>query len=86
MGFTPATAISRRESMGMEGTITFQFPTSSQEELKKKHQEEHRKQLRQAALPPNLILQTPPLPKYQIPDEWKPEKWKASHPAQGVKR
>jgi hypothetical protein len=69
-----------------EGTTTFQFPTSSWEELKKKHQEECRRQLRRASLPPNLVLQAPPPPKYQMPDEWKLEKRKASYPAQGARR
>jgi hypothetical protein len=69
-----------------EGTTAFQFPTSSQEELNKKHQEEWRKQLRQAALLLNPILQALPPPKYLFPNEWKLEKQKASQPAQGVKR
>jgi hypothetical protein len=69
-----------------EGTTAFQFLTSSQEELKKKCQEECRKQLRRASLPPNPVLQAPLPPKYQIPDKWKSEKRKASYPAQGAKR
>jgi hypothetical protein len=69
-----------------EGTTAFQFPTSSWEELKKKCQEECRRQLRRASLPPNLVLQAPPPPKYPMPDEWKLEKRKASYPAQGARR
>jgi hypothetical protein len=69
-----------------EGTTTFQFPSSSKEELRRAQQEECRRWLRQASLLPNLVLQGPPPSPYQFSDMWRPEKCKASYPAQGAKR
>jgi hypothetical protein len=76
-----------RSLWGWEDTMCFQFlGYKSMAELRKARQEEHRRQLRQASLPPNPVLQGPPPSPYQFLDIWRLEKCKASYPAQGAKR